>query len=252
MSAACRAATPWSPFCRSAKAAKPSTVPRVRSRSRGRRRHRRAAGRDRHRRRQRRRNQQDQLRDLCEGSADRLLRSRARPSRQAASRSSSRFPEFRRRWRLLSGTRPSSASSCIGPVAVRDRDGLAARSRNMRSARDAAGPVDAFLNAASPGVVASFLPNKYYPTHEAYVEAVADGDARGIRGDRRGGLHVQIDCPDLAMSRHTGFPGPHRKPSLSSAREFHVEALNHALAQGSRRQGARPRVLGQLRRAAHP
>ena len=75
----------------------------------------------------------------------------------------------------------------------------------MRAAVDAAKPVEAFLNAASPGVVASFLPNRYYPTHEAYVAAIADAMREEYAAIVAAGFILQIDCPDLAMSRHTGF-----------------------------------------------
>src|SRR6185312_5740857 len=100
---------------------------------------------------------------------------------------------------------------------------------NMRSAVAAAGPVDAFLNAASPGVVASFLPNSYYATHEAYVEAVADAMAEEYRAIVAAGFIVQIDCPDLAMSRHTGFQDLSDSAFLARV-AFHAEVLNHALS----------------------
>ena len=75
---------------------------------------------------------------------------------------------------LLTCPRPFKRVSCVGPVKVRDRAPLDHDLDNMRRATDAARPTDAFLNAASPGVVATFLPNQFYPTHEAYIEAVAD------------------------------------------------------------------------------
>jgi 5-methyltetrahydropteroyltriglutamate--homocysteine methyltransferase len=139
------------------------------------------------------------------------------------------FPELRRRLALLTGPRRFKRVSCVGPVAVRDRAGLQRDLDNMRTAVAAAGPVDAFLNAASPGVVASFLPNSYYATHEAYVEAVAAAMREEYRAIVAAGLVVQIDCPDLAMSRHTGFQDLTESAFLKRA-QFHAEVLNGALS----------------------
>ena len=130
---------------------------------------------------------------------------------------------------LLTGPRRFKRVSCIGPIAMRDRAGLQRDLDNMRRAVAAVGPVDAFLNAASPGVVASFLPNSYYPTHEAYVEAVANAMREEYQAIVAAGFVVQIDCPDLAMSRHTGFQDLSESAFLKRA-QFHAEMLNHALS----------------------
>jgi 5-methyltetrahydropteroyltriglutamate--homocysteine methyltransferase len=139
------------------------------------------------------------------------------------------FPELRRKMALLTGPRRFKRVSCIGPIAVRDRAGLQRDLDNMRRAVTAAGPVEAFLNAASPGVVASFLPNSYYPTHEAYVEAVANAMREEYQAIVAAGFVIQIDCPDLAMSRHTGFQDLSESAFLKRA-QFHAELLNHALS----------------------
>jgi 5-methyltetrahydropteroyltriglutamate--homocysteine methyltransferase len=138
------------------------------------------------------------------------------------------FPELRRKMALLTGPRRFKRVSCVGPIAVRDHSGLERDLNNMRLAVAAAKPVDAFLNAASPGVVASFLPNTYYPTHEAYVEAVANAMREEYRAIVAAGFVIQIDCPDLAMSRHTGFQDLSESEFLKRA-QFHAELLNHAL-----------------------
>jgi 5-methyltetrahydropteroyltriglutamate--homocysteine methyltransferase len=139
------------------------------------------------------------------------------------------FPELRRKMALLTGPRRFKRVSCIGPIAMRDRVGLQRDLDNMRRAVAAAAPVEAFLNAASPGVVASFLPNSYYPTHEAYVEAVATAMREEYQAIVAAGFVIQIDCPDLAMSRHTGFQDLSESAFLKRA-QFHAEVLNHALS----------------------
>jgi 5-methyltetrahydropteroyltriglutamate--homocysteine methyltransferase len=139
------------------------------------------------------------------------------------------FPELRRKMALLTGARRFKRVTCVGPVAVRNRVALERDLANMRDATAAARPVDAFLNAASPGVVASFLPNQYYPSHEAYVAAVADAMREEYEAVVRAGFVLQIDCPDLAMSRHAAFQDLSESDFLKRIR-CHIEALNHALA----------------------
>ncbi len=139
------------------------------------------------------------------------------------------FPDLRRKMALATGPRPFKRVSCVGPVKVRDRAALQNDLDNMRRATAAASPTEAFLNAASPGVVATFLPNQYYPTHEAYIEAVADAMRDEYEAIVGAGFVLQVDCPDLAMARHTAFQDLSEPDFLKRAR-FHVEALNHALA----------------------
>ena len=139
------------------------------------------------------------------------------------------FPELRRKMALLTGARRFKRVTCIGPVAYRGRAALDDDLTNMKAAVDGAAPVDAFLNAASPGVVASFLPNQYYPSHAAYVEAVAAAMREEYEAIVAAGFVLQIDCPDLAMSRHTGFQDLSEEQFLRRA-QFHLEALNGAVA----------------------
>jgi 5-methyltetrahydropteroyltriglutamate--homocysteine methyltransferase len=139
------------------------------------------------------------------------------------------FPEFQRRMALLTGARRFKRVACIGPVALRNREVLQRDLDNMRRATAAHRPVDAFLNSASPGVVASFLPNQYYASHDTYVEAIANAMRQEYEAITAAGFLVQVDCPDLAMSRHTAFQDLSEAEFLKRA-EFHVEALNHALA----------------------
>ncbi len=140
------------------------------------------------------------------------------------------FPDLRAKMAVLNGKRRFKRVACIGPVSVRDRAALKRDLENMQRAKAVARPVDAFLNAASPGVVASFLPNHYYPSHEAYVEAVAAAMREEYEAVVAAGFVLQIDCPDLAMSRHAAFQDLSEAEFLRRA-QFHVEALNHALAK---------------------
>ena len=66
------------------------------------------------------------------------------------------------------------------------------------------------MTAASPGLVPVFQNNRYYPTHEAYVEAIADAMQQEYEAIVAAGFVLQLDCPDLAMAHHTSLPGSER------------------------------------------
>jgi 5-methyltetrahydropteroyltriglutamate--homocysteine methyltransferase len=140
------------------------------------------------------------------------------------------FPDLRQKMAKLTGVRRFKRVACVGPVAVQSRDGLTRDLANMRTAAVAARPAEAFMTAASPGVVASFLPNQHYRTHEEYIEAIADAMREEYAAIVAAGFVLQVDCPDLAMSRHAAFQHLSEAEFLKRA-AFHVEALNHALAK---------------------
>jgi 5-methyltetrahydropteroyltriglutamate--homocysteine methyltransferase len=98
----------------------------------------------------------------------------------------------------------------------------------MKDAVAAAGPAEAFMNAASPGVIALFQPNDYYPTADEYLVAVADAMSAEYEAIVNAGILLQIDAPDLGMGRHTMYKHRSVEEYLKLA-ERHVEILNHAL-----------------------
>ena len=138
------------------------------------------------------------------------------------------YPEFRARMAVFAGKQAFKRQACVGPVAVIEHESLRQDIANLRAAVRRHAPADAFMNAASPGVVAAFQPNEYYPTHEAYVEAIAAAMREEYEAIAAAGFVLQIDCPDLAMARHTGFQDLTEAQFLRRA-HFHVEALNEAL-----------------------
>jgi 5-methyltetrahydropteroyltriglutamate--homocysteine methyltransferase len=138
------------------------------------------------------------------------------------------FPAFREKMEQLTGKRRFKRVTCVGPISVGDRSGLDRDLKNMRSAIGSSKPEESFLNAASPGIVASFLVNAYYPTYEAYVEAIALAMREEYQAIVTAGFLLQVDCPDLAMSRHTLFQDLTEAEFLKRI-ELHVEALNLAL-----------------------
>ncbi|MFZ0113816.1 MAG: cobalamin-independent methionine synthase II family protein [Xanthobacteraceae bacterium] len=138
-------------------------------------------------------------------------------------------PEFRKRMTAFLGSQTFRRLTCIAPVSIKDRNAAKFDIENFRSALASSSATEGFLNAASPGVVSSFQPNRYYPSHEAYIEALVAVLQPEYEAIANAGLLLQIDCPDVAMSRHTGFQDLSEADFLKRA-AFDIEALNHALA----------------------
>lgn len=118
--------------------------------------------------------------------------------------------------------------ACSGPVAWKDFAAVEADIARARSATAAAGAKEAFMTSPSPGQIARYLKNQHYPSDEAYLYALADVMAREYRAIVDAGFVLQLDCPDLALSRHMVFA----HLSLAEFRKVittHVAALNHAV-----------------------
>lgn len=139
------------------------------------------------------------------------------------------YPQFREALARMVGQQSFKRAGCVGPIAVVDRDSLKRDIANLRAAADKHGAQEVFMNAASPGVVSSFQSNHYYPTHEAYVDAIAAAMQEEYEAIVAAGFVLQLDCPDLAMARHTGFQELSEQEFLRRA-EYQVEALNAAVA----------------------
>ena len=141
------------------------------------------------------------------------------------------YPELRRRMTVASFSAAATLrrTCCIGPVSLKDRAALRADLANFAAALKSAGVVEGFLNAASPGVITAFQDNRQYPSHEAYVAALAEVMREEYEAIVGAGFMLQVDCPDLAMSHHTAFQDLTEAEFVKRA-ELHVEALNHALA----------------------
>jgi 5-methyltetrahydropteroyltriglutamate--homocysteine methyltransferase len=112
---------------------------------------------------------------------------------------------------------------------VRTRAPIEGDIRRMQSAVAKHRPNAAFLTSASPGLIAIFHPNRFYPTHAAYLAALATAMRVEYRAIIEAGLELQIDCPDLAMGRHTIFKQSSDAAFLRHAEE-QVEALNYAVS----------------------
>ena len=138
------------------------------------------------------------------------------------------YPSFLERLAKSGGTPTYARPMCVGEVRPTGQHELEKDISNLRAAMAAHGADRGFMNAASPGVISLFLQNDFYPTREAYLAALADAMRDEYRRIVAAGLDLQLDCPDLALSRHMLFTDLTDDEFVKVA-ETHVEALNHAL-----------------------
>jgi 5-methyltetrahydropteroyltriglutamate--homocysteine methyltransferase len=138
------------------------------------------------------------------------------------------FPDYARHLIQIGGVVPRGGGACCqGPVAMKNREPLDEDIAHMKKAVAAAKPTGAFLNSASPGVVAVFQQNEHYPSEEAYVEAVAEALRPEYEAIVEAGFALQLDAPDLAMSRHVNYNDMDDERFVKIVAR-NVEALNHA------------------------
>jgi 5-methyltetrahydropteroyltriglutamate--homocysteine methyltransferase len=138
------------------------------------------------------------------------------------------FPRLLKKLADSGATAKYRRPRCVGPIAPKNRTPLDTDIANLRRAIAIAEPAEAFMNAASPGVIALFQPNDYYKTQDEYLEAVAEAMRVEYEGIVAAGIILQIDAPDLGMGRHTMYKHRSVAEYLQLA-AMHVEVLNHAL-----------------------
>ncbi len=134
---------------------------------------------------------------------------------------------------------------CVGPISLADEGPLRTDLQNLRAAAQATPPLEAFMNAASPGVIALFQPNDYYRTSDDYLAALAEALRFEYEAIVSAGIILQIDAPDLAMGRHTMYRNQVARGVRGARRPAHRGAEPCA-AQCAGRSRPHARVLGQL------
>jgi 5-methyltetrahydropteroyltriglutamate--homocysteine methyltransferase len=145
------------------------------------------------------------------------------------------FPSLAKRVFGDPGRSRRKTPACNAPIGVRDPQAAQTDVDHLEAAFASVGAEEAFLTAASPGVVSLFFRNEHYRTEEEYLYAIADAMRQEYETIARAGIVLQIDCPDLGMGRHI----QHADLSLPEWRkkaQLHVEALNHAVANISPEQ----------------
>lgn len=137
----------------------------------------------------------------------------------------SEFPNFAQRIRLDIKT-----PACVGPLTYHDKAALVTDIENLKAATGEVRVAEAFMSACSPGIMSHYMPNRYYPSQDSYLEALAEAMKVEYEAIVGAGLLLQIDCPDLALGRHF-------RAAPLSVEEFRkelarlVEVLNHALRE---------------------
>ena len=126
------------------------------------------------------------------------------------------------------GRRKRSAPACTSAIEVIDRDAAVKDMVELSAAAKKANHEKIFTSAASPGVVSLFFGNEYYKTQEEYVFAIAEAMRFEYEAIAAAGATVQVDCPDLAMGRHSAYAQMSLEEFRNTIR-MHIEALNHAV-----------------------
>ena len=138
------------------------------------------------------------------------------------------FPTFLERIAKSGGTPTYARPMCVDEVKAKNQDELNKDIHNLKTAMQKHGAKRGFMNAPSPGVISLFLQNDYYASREKYLEALAEAMCEEYKTITDAGLDLQIDCPDLALSRHMLFTELSDDEFIKIANQ-HTEILNYAL-----------------------
>ena len=138
------------------------------------------------------------------------------------------FPSFKERIARTGGTPSYTRPCCTNELKVKDTLSLTKDINNFKSALEENNHKQAFMNAASPGVISAFLPNKYYKDNDKYLEALSKLMKQEYEEIVSNEIDLQIDCPDLALARHMTFKDLSDEEFLKQA-EKQIEFLNQAL-----------------------
>ena len=153
----------------------------------------------------------------------------AAPATPSSTRTSPSFPSLAKRVFGDPGRSRRKTPACNAPISVRDAEAARTDVDNLKAAVAGTKAAEAFMSAASPGVVSLFFRNDHYKDHETYLYAIAEAMRHEYETVAKAGIVLQIDCPDLGMGRHIQYADLTSRSS-ASARSMHVEALNHAVA----------------------
>jgi len=139
------------------------------------------------------------------------------------------FPDYRDKLVKEGHSATYKRPVCKGEIKVKSMEPVREDIARMKAGLAASGVTEGFMNSVSPGTVAVFQPNEFYPSHEAYMQAVAEGMRAEYEEIVNSGLLLQLDCPDLAMGRHSRFKNLDEAGFLKNV-EIQVAAINHGLA----------------------
>ena len=138
------------------------------------------------------------------------------------------FPDYKEKLAISGGTPTYSRPCCTNELKIKDNFSLLNDIENFSNALKKYDHAKAFMNAASPGVINVFMPNKFYASDDEYLNKLSSIMANEYEQITNANIHVQLDCPDLALARHMNFKDLSEEDFLKKA-EMQIECLNHAL-----------------------
>ena len=138
------------------------------------------------------------------------------------------FPSFKERIARSGGTPTYTRPCCTHELKIKDALSLTKDINNFKSALEENNHKQAFMNAASPGVISAFLPNKFYKDDDEYLDALSNIMAAEYEEIVSSDINLQLDCPDLALARHMTFKDLSEIEFLKRA-EKQIEFLNHSI-----------------------
>ena len=138
------------------------------------------------------------------------------------------FPTFKERIARSGGTPTYTRPCCTHELKIKDQLSLTKDINNFKKALEDNNHKLAFMNAASPGVISAFLPNKFYKDDDEYLDALSNIMTSEYEEIVSNDINLQLDCPDLALARHMTFKDLSEEDFLKRA-EKQIEFLNHSI-----------------------
>ncbi|MDA9596699.1 cobalamin-independent methionine synthase II family protein [Candidatus Pelagibacter sp.] len=138
------------------------------------------------------------------------------------------FPSFKERIARVGGTPTYTRPCCTHELKIKDKLSLTKDINNFKTALDKNNHKLGFMNAASPGVISAFLPNKFYKNDDEYLDALSNIMKTEYEEIVSNDINLQLDCPDLALARHMTFKDLSEVDFLKRA-EKQIEFLNHSI-----------------------
>ena len=138
------------------------------------------------------------------------------------------FPDYKMKIANSGGTPTYTRPCCTRELKIQDTQSLKDDIKNFRDSLSLNNHSKAFMNAASPGVINVFMPNKFYKDDDTYLEKLSEIMSAEYKLITDNNLQLQLDCPDLALARHMNYKDLSEEDFLVRA-EKQIEALNNAL-----------------------
>ena len=142
------------------------------------------------------------------------------------------FPEYKDKIAKSGGTPTYTRPCCTSDLELQDEESLKKDISNFSNALSGASHKKGFLNAASPGVISVFMPNKFYKDDDEYMEKLSSLMAKEYKAITEANIQLQLDCPDLALARHMSYKSLSDEDFLKRA-EKQIECMNNALVDVS-------------------